>query len=62
MISQSDGSQRNPGKEFLTGYAAEVEKAIVDLQRERQLAPGEAALTGKVGQTIKDRYGTEITV
>jgi hypothetical protein len=43
-------------------YAAHVEQDIRDLQDARQLAPGEAALKGKVGQTIKDRYGTEITV
>lgn len=61
MTTTSDGSQRDP-KRFLTAYAANVEQDIRDLQDARQLAPGEAALKGKVGQTIKDRYGTEITV
>lgn len=61
MISASDGSPRDP-REFLRDYAGEVELAIQDLQGERQTAPGDIALRGKVGQTIKDRYGTEITI
>jgi hypothetical protein len=61
MISASDGSPRDP-KKFLEDYANKVELGIQDLQGARQTAPGDVALRGKVGQTIKDRYGTEITI
>lgn len=60
MISASDGSPRDP-KEFLRNYAGEVELAIQDLQRERQTSPGDVALRGKVGQTIKDRAAAEFS-
>ena len=60
MSTTSAGSRPNP-KEFLSGYADEVERAIQELQTERSVAPGESALYGKVGQTIKERAPYELS-
>ena len=59
MTTTSDGSRVDP-RLFLTAYANQVEQDIRDLQHARQLDPGDAALRGVVGQTIKDRVGTSI--
>lgn len=59
MTTTSGGSRVDP-KLFLTSYANQIEEDIRDLQRARQLDPGDAALRGVVGQTIKDRVGTSI--
>jgi hypothetical protein len=45
----------------LSDYADEVERVIQDLQTERSAAPGESALHGKVGQTIKERAPYELS-
>ena len=60
MSTTSAGSRPNP-KEFLSDYADEVERVIQDLQTERSAAPGESALHGKVGQTIKERAPYELS-
>jgi hypothetical protein len=60
MSTTSAGSRPNP-KEFLSGYADEVERAIEELQYERSAAPGESALHGKVSQTVKERAPYELS-
>jgi len=61
MTTTSGGSQVDP-KLFLTAYADRIEEDIRDLQRARQLQPGDASLLGGVGQTVKDRVGSSIIV
>jgi hypothetical protein len=52
MIPTSDGLQpkvrAKPASEFVADF-------VRKLQEGRQLAPGDEALTGKVGSTISDR-------
>jgi hypothetical protein len=52
MISTSAESRPNP-KQFLTGYAANVEAAIQELQRARVPEEGDYALRGKEPRDIK---------
>lgn len=52
MIPTSDGSQPKVRANRVSDFVADF---VRKLQEERQLAPGDAALTGKVGSTISDR-------
>jgi hypothetical protein len=52
MIPTSDGSQPKVRSKPVSEFVADF---VRKLQEERQLSAGEAALTGKVGNTISDR-------
>lgn len=58
MSSQPDGSQpRVDPKKFLSSYI-DIEK----LDEERAAAPGDEALRGKVGNTLKDKVNQGVIV
>ena len=56
MMSQLDGSQTDPGKEFLDAFLGnKFENATLDLRAGRNPKIGERAMFGKEGMTILDR-------
>lgn len=54
MKDTSGGSQVDP-REFLTAYSEGVDSAIRELQRQRQPATGQRAMSGAEGMSIADK-------
>jgi len=54
MKDTSGGSQVDP-HQFLTAYSEGVDKAIQQLQRERQPGTGKRAMSGEEGMSIREK-------